>query len=91
MKIMPTLAFAMLGLTATPAAVQMGAVQTAAVHTAPAQAGSVQTPPVQMAYDAGASATAIKAGDPAPHLGYLRLAPAAEPARPGLNIPCAAG
>ena len=94
MKIMPTLAFAMLGLTATPAAVQMGAVQTAAVHTAPAQAGSVQTPPVQMADDAGASATAIKAGDPAPYLGVVvadRSSGAPAPAAPAKYDPGASG
>jgi len=49
MKIMPTLAFAMLGLTATP-----GAMQTA----------TVQTGPVQTAYEASAPVT--KADVPAP-------------------------
>jgi len=51
MKIMPTLAFAMLGLTATP-----GTMQT----------GTVQTGPVQTAYDIAASAPVTKADVPAP-------------------------
>src|SRR6185437_7737481 len=51
MKIMPTLAFAMLGLTATP-----GAMQTA----------TVQTGPVQTAYDIAASAPVPTADVPTP-------------------------
>jgi ABC-type branched-subunit amino acid transport system substrate-binding protein len=56
MKIMPTLAFAMLGLTATP-----GGMQT----------GTVQTGPVQTAYDIAASAPVTKADAPTPQLGVV--------------------
>jgi len=61
MKIMPTLAFAMLGLTATPGTMQTGTVET----------GTAQTGPVQTAYDIATSATVTKSGDPKRELGVV--------------------